>query len=153
MFAAGIIGLSVIIADYGLGSVLVDDLTEVIPFSPDSPRLNLSLLTFISTCAPVIINLTDVPAIMRPMAEHLADITGLSTNAVLIAQVLAFSNVLLPYQAPPPITAIALGNMSIRTISKVCLATFVITIVILLPINFLWWYVLRVAPCVPQKLL
>jgi predicted nuclease of predicted toxin-antitoxin system len=55
----------------------------------------------------------------------------------LMTQVLAFSNVLLPYQAPPLITAIALGNMSIRKVSKVCLATFVITSVILLPINFL----------------
>jgi hypothetical protein len=85
----------------------------------------------------VVTNLAGVPAIMTPMAEHLADITGLSTNAVLMTQVLAFSNVLLPYQAPPLITAIALGNMSIRKVSKVCLATFVITSVVLLPINFL----------------
>ncbi|MFQ3187397.1 MAG: hypothetical protein ACI8Q3_002440 [Marinomonas primoryensis] len=54
-----------------------------------------------------------------------------------MTQVLAFSNVLLPYQAPSLITAIALGKMSIRKVSKVCLATFVITSVILLPINFL----------------
>jgi hypothetical protein len=85
----------------------------------------------------VVTNLAGVPAIMTPMAEHLADITELSTNAMLMTQVLAFSNVLLPYQAPPLITAIALGNMSIRKVSKVCLATFVITSVILLPINFL----------------
>ncbi|ETI62315.1 SLC13 family permease [Marinomonas profundimaris] len=144
LFAAGIIGLSAIIADSGLGRILVNYLTDVIPFSPHSPLLNLSLLTFISTCVAVVTNLAGVPAIMTPMAEHLADITGLSKNAVLMTQVLAFSNVLLPYQAPPLITAIALGNLSIGAVSKVCLATFVITSLILLPINFLWWQCLSV---------
>lgn len=142
LFAAGIIGLSAIIAYSGLGNILVNYLTEVIPFSPNSPLLNLSLLTFISTCVAVVTNLAGVPAIMTPMAEHLANITGLSSHTVLMTQVLAFSNVLLPYQAPPLITAIALGNLSISAVTKVCLATFVLTSVILLPLNFLWWHIL-----------
>jgi hypothetical protein len=117
-------------------------LTDIIPFSANAPLLNLSLLTFISTCVAVVTNLAGVPAIMTPMAEHLANITGLSNHAVLMTQVLAFSNVLLPYQAPPLITAIALGNLSIGAVTKVCLATFVLTSLILLPLNFLWWYAL-----------
>ena len=142
LFAAGIIGLSAIIAYSGLGNILVNYLTEVIPFSQNAPLLNLSLLTFISTCVAVVTNLAGVPAIMTPMAEHLANITGLSNQTVLMTQVLAFSNVLLPYQAPPLITAIALGNLSISAVTKVCLATFVITSLVLLPINFLWWHIL-----------
>lgn len=142
LFAAGIIGLSAIIAHSGLGRVLVNYLTEVIPFSPHAPLLNLSLLTFISTCVAIVTNLAGVPAIMTPMAEHLADITGLSKDAVLMTQVLAFSTVLLPYQAPPLITAIALGNLSISAVTKVCLATFVLTSLVLLPLNFIWWYFL-----------
>uniref|UniRef100_A6VVD2 Sodium/sulphate symporter n=1 Tax=Marinomonas sp. (strain MWYL1) TaxID=400668 RepID=A6VVD2_MARMS len=142
LFAAGIIGLSAIIAYSGLGNILVNYLTEVIPFSEDSALLNLSLLTFISTCVAVVTNLAGVPAIMTPMAEHLANITGLSSHAVLMTQVLAFSNVLLPYQAPPLITAIALGNLSISAVTKVCLATFVLTSLILLPLNFIWWHIL-----------
>lgn len=142
LFAAGIIGLSAIIAYSGLGNILVNYLTDVIPFSANAPLLNLSLLTFISTCVAVVTNLAGVPAIMTPMAEHLANITGLSNHAVLMTQVLAFSNVLLPYQAPPLITAIALGNLSISAVTKVCLATFVLTSMVLLPLNFLWWYAL-----------
>ncbi|WP_232827827.1 SLC13 family permease [Marinomonas shanghaiensis] len=142
LFAAGIIGLSAIIAYSGLGRILVTYLTDIIPFSANAPLLNLSLLTFISTCVAVVTNLAGVPAIMTPMAEHLANITGLSNHAVLMTQVLAFSNVLLPYQAPPLITAIALGNLSIGAVTKVCLATFVLTSLILLPLNFLWWYAL-----------
>ncbi|TYL48374.1 SLC13 family permease [Marinomonas sp. IMCC 4694] len=141
-FAAGIIGLSAIIAHSGLGTILVNYLTDTIPFSADAALINLSLLTLISTCVAVVTNLAGVPAIMTPMAEHLADITGLSTNAVLMTQVMAFSNVLLPYQAPPLITAIALSNLSVSAVTKVCLATFALTCVILLPLNLLWWHLL-----------
>jgi anion transporter len=138
-FAAGIIGLSTIIGYSGLGEVLVNYLTTIISFSPDSAVMNLSLLTFISTCVAVVMNLAGVPAIITPMAEHLSEVTGLSNNAVLMSQVMAFSNVLLPYQAPPLITAIAIGNLSIRAVTKVCLVTFTLSTLILIPLNFLWW--------------
>lgn len=139
LFAAGIIGLSTIIGYSGLGEVLVNYLTTIIPFSSGSTVMNLSLLTVISTCVAVVMNLAGVPAIMTPMAEHLSEITGLSNNAVLMSQVMAFSNVLLPYQAPPLITAIAIGNLSIRAVTKVCLVTFALSTLILIPLNFLWW--------------
>ncbi|RBO84000.1 SLC13 family permease [Marinomonas aquiplantarum] len=142
-FAGGVIGLSAITAYSGLGDILVNTLTSAVPFSADSSFINLGLLTLISTCVAVVTNLTGVPAIMTPMAEHLADITGLSTQAVLMSQVLAFSNVLLPYQAPPLITAIALGKLSIKAVSKVCLLSFLLTSVLLLPLNLLWWQLLN----------
>lgn len=143
LFAAGIIGLSAIIAHSGLGDILVNYLTSVVQFSPDSPLINISLLTAISTCVAIIMNLAGVPAIMTPMAEHLADITGLSSHAVLMSQILAFSNVLLPYQSPPLITAIAISSLSISAVTKVCLVTFALTTLILLPLNFIWWDLLN----------
>lgn len=143
-FAAGVIGLSAITAYSGLGDILVNKLTSAVPFESGANFLNLSLLTFVSTCVAVVTNLTGVPAIMTPMAEHLADITGLSTHAVLMSQVLAFSNVLLPYQAPPLITAIALGRLSMAAVAKVCLLSFALTCLILLPLNLLWWQFLGV---------
>lgn len=144
LFAGGIIGLSAITAHSGLGNILVNKLTDVIPFADGSPLINLGLLTIISTCVAIVTNLAGVPAIMTPMAEHLADVTGLSTHAVLMTQVLAFSNVFLPYQAAPLITAIAIGNLSITAVTKVCVMTFIITSLILLPLNFLWWHILAV---------
>lgn len=143
IFVAGIIGLSAIIAHSGLGDILVNYLTSVVHFSPDSPLTNLSLLTAISTCVAIVMNLAGVPAIMTPMAEHLANITGLSSHAVLMSQILAFSNVLLPYQSPPLITAIAISSLSISAVTKVCLTTFAFTTLILLPLNFIWWDLLN----------
>ncbi|ADZ90522.1 SLC13 family permease [Marinomonas mediterranea] len=144
LFAAGIIGLGAIIAFTGLGESLVNLLTQVAPFSDASLIYNLGLVTGISTIVGIVTNLAGVPAIITPLAEHLADITGLSTEAILMSEVMAFSSVLLPYQAPPLITAVALGKLPIGVVTKLCLATFLITVLILLPINFVWWDVLGI---------
>lgn len=141
-FSAGIIGLGAIISHTGLGVVLVNHLTTVVDFSQHTSMTNLSLLTALSICVGMVTNLAGIPAIMTPLADHLAELTNLPRNSVLMTQVLSFSTVLLPFQAPPLITAIALGNIPMKEVTKVCLATFVITCVFLLPLDLFWWHVL-----------
>ncbi|SBS34728.1 Inner membrane protein YbhI [Marinomonas aquimarina] len=139
-FAAGIIGLGATIAYTGLGESIVNGLTQVAPFREGANSLNLALMTGISMLVGMIANLAGIPAIITPLAGDLADITGLSSYAIVMSQVMAFSTVLLPYQAPPLITAMALGKLPLALVSKVCLVTFAITIVLLLPLNFVWWH-------------
>ncbi|WP_417551679.1 SLC13 family permease [Marinomonas fungiae] len=139
-FAAGIIGLGATIAYTGLGESIVKALTQVAPFVVGENTLNLALMTGISILVGMIANLAGIPAIITPLAGDLAEITGLSSYAIVMSEVMAFSTVLLPYQAPPLITAMALGKLPLAVVSKVCLVTFALTIVLLLPLNFGWWH-------------
>lgn len=141
-FAAGIIGLGATIAYTGLGESIVKGLTQVAPFAAGENTLNLALMTGISMLVGMIANLAGIPAIITPLAGDLAEITGLSSYTIVMSEVMAFSTVLLPYQAPPLITAMALGKLPLSLVSKVCLVTFAITIVVLLPLNFVWWHLL-----------
>lgn len=138
-FAAGVIGLGATIAYTGLGQSMVDALTRVAPFSEGEHVLNLALVTGISILVSIVASLASVPAIITPLASDLANITGLSNHAIIMSQVMAFSSVFLPYQAPPLITAIALGKLPLAVVSKVCLVLFASTIMLLLPLNILWW--------------
>ncbi|SBT17041.1 Inner membrane protein YbhI [Marinomonas gallaica] len=140
-FAAGIIGLGATIAFTGLGDSIVNALTHIAPFKEGAHVLNLALVTAISLLVGIIANLSSIPAIITPLAADLADITGLSSYAIVMSEVMAFSTVLLPYQAPPLITAMALGKLPLSIVSKVCLITFVITLFVLLPLNILWWQI------------
>lgn len=141
-FAAGIIGLGATIAYTGLGESIVKGLTQVAPFAEGENSLNLALMTGISMLVGMIANLAGIPAIITPLAGDLAEITGLSSYTIVMSEVMAFSTVLLPYQAPPLITAMALGKLPLSVVSKVCLVTFAITIVLLLPLNFVWWHLM-----------
>lgn len=141
-FVAGIMGLGAVIATTGLGEMVVHNLSDYAHFSVDQPLWNITMLTAMSTLAAIVTNLPGVPAVMTPVAENLATITGLPLGTVLMTQVLAFSNVLLPYQAPPLVTAMQIAHLPVGAVTKLCLALFVISILILLPLDLLWWQLL-----------
>ncbi len=141
-FVAGILGLGTVLSSTGLGEVVVDNLSGLAGFQADRPFWNVAMLTGISTLVAMITNLPGVPAIMTPVAENLAALTGLPLTTVLMTQVLAFSNVFLPYQAPPLITAMQLGDLSTGAVVRLCLVMFAIGALVLMPLDLLWWYAL-----------
>ncbi len=141
-FVAGIIGLGAVIASTGLGEAAMNWTERHVAFAPDQPLWNALVLTAISTLFAIVVSLPGVPAIMTPAAESLADATGLSLMAVLMTQVLAFSNVLLPYQAPPLLAALHMAQLPLEAMTKFCLALFAVGIVALVPLELAWWFVL-----------
>ncbi|WP_295813347.1 SLC13 family permease [uncultured Nitratireductor sp.] len=141
-FVAGILGLGAVISSAGLGETVVERLSEHADFSADRPVWNVIMLTGISTLVAMITNLPGVPVVMTPMAENLSALTGLPLTTVLMTQVLAFSNVFLPYQAPPLITAMLLGGLPTGAVVRLCLVMFAIGALVLMPLDLLWWYAL-----------
>lgn len=138
-FVAGIIGLGSVLSDSGIGEMMVEKLLGNTGLSTDQPVLNGYIITGLSSIVGIATNLPGIPAVMTPMAEKLVEATGLSLMAILMTQVLAFSSVFLPYQAPPLVTAIQVGKLPFGKISALCLIMFVISITILIPLEMLWW--------------
>ena len=136
------IGLGAVIAASGLGNALFGRLTDIIDLSGHSSVVSVSIMTALSTLVAIIAGLPSVPSVITPIAEEISSLTGLSLTTILMTQVVAFSNVLLPYQAPPLIVAAQLSATPILHFAKVCLPLFVITVLILIPLDLLWWSVL-----------
>lgn len=142
-FVAGIMGLGAVIASTGLGETIVAALGEHAGFAPDQPFHNVAALLAISSLVAAVTNLPGVPAVLTPGAGHLAAVTGLPLAIILMTQVLAFSSVLLPYQAPPLVTATQIANLAPRAVTRLCLALFAVTVLVLLPLDLAWWHVLE----------
>ncbi|WP_065333712.1 SLC13 family permease [Tritonibacter mobilis] len=142
LFVAGIMGLGALIGHAGLGEALVAAASDWINLSPQTPVWNLSVLTGMSTLVAMATSLPGVPAVMTPMAGDLAQASGLTVTTVLMTQVLAFSNVFLPFQAPPLVVAIQAGNLRAGAVIRFCLALFAISLCLLVPLDFLWWALL-----------
>ena len=83
-----------------------------------------------------------LPAVMTPLARELAAASGLSLETVLMLQVPVFSTVILPYQSPPIMIAMQLGGVGLRHGTRLCPALAGITVLVLLPLDYLWWRVL-----------
>lgn len=85
-----------------------------------------------------------MPAVLTPLALELSNTTGFSLNAILMMQVLGFSTIAFPYQVPPLIVAMGLAGESVRALLGVLLTLFAITVLVLLPLDYLWWKLLGV---------
>ena len=139
IYVGGVIGLGALVDHSGLGALLADSILGIFHLQPDSPVRNLFGLASISTVVSMMATLTAAPAVLTPLAGHLAQATGLSLDAILNSQVLGFSNPILPYESPPLVVAMALGGVGIGAAQKLCVQIAVLTILILWPLDLLWW--------------
>jgi hypothetical protein len=59
-----------------------------------------------------------------------------------MTQVIGYSTVILPYQAPPLVLAIQLGGVPPAAAVRLLLTLAAVTLIFLAPMNYLWWQAL-----------
>ncbi len=138
-FVAGVIGLGSIIKYSGLGAYIGKGLFAVLPLSPETPFIDYLSISIASTLTGLFATLPGVPAVIVPLSTELSVATGFPIKAVLMIQVIGFSTVFLPYQAPPIIVALQMSGESAQRIMKPLMVLAAVTYGVLVPLNYLWW--------------
>ncbi|HAD88495.1 MAG TPA: sodium:sulfate symporter, partial [Rhodospirillaceae bacterium] len=110
------------------------------------PATNFATLVGLGSVTGLLATAPSVPAVLPPFAQDLAAATGFPLVTVLMTIVLGYSTMFLPYQVPPLVVALQLGGVSLRQAGRFTLVLAVLTIVLLLPMNYLWWRVLGYLP-------
>jgi len=141
LVVAGVIGLGAMVAYTGLGKLAANWFLELLPLAPGQDFANLSILSAVSALTAMLTTLPGVPAVMSPISGDLATASGLSLHAVLMTQVIGFSIVILPYQAPPLLVAARSGKIAANEISRFCLIIAVATLAIT-PLQIGWMMVM-----------
>ncbi len=141
-YVAGIMGIGALVAQSGLGALVARGLLAVLPLQPGQAMQNLISLVAVSAIVGLGTTLPGVPAVMTPLASDMASASGLSLEAVLMSQVLGFSTLLLPYQSAPLVVALALGGVPVAAGVRLALALGAVTLLLLLPLDLLWWRLL-----------
>jgi di/tricarboxylate transporter len=141
-FVAGILGLAAVVAHSGLGATLAGRLAIDLGLTPGAPARNFAGLAALSTLIGTVTTLPGVPGVLTPVSGALARAADLPVETVLMSQVLGFSTVILPYQAPPLILALHLSGVPYRAAAALCLALAAVSVLVLLPLDFLWWRLL-----------
>jgi len=142
IYAAGILGLGALIAHSGWGAYLGAAIAGLPSLGPEQPLGNFATLVATGIGVGLASTLPGVPAVLTPLAADLAEATGLSIQSVLMLQVPSFSTPLLPYQAPPLIVAMQIAHMRSAEAIKLVFAIALVTLVVLLPLDYLWWRLL-----------
>lgn len=139
LFVAGALALGAVVGASGLGGKLGAFLTSVLPLSPGHDAVNFFSLTFLSFVTGMFTTVPSAPAVLTPMTNDLAALTGYGAVTVLMTQVVGFSTVLFPYQVGPLVVAMQLSGEKLDHLVKVTVPLALITLVALVPIDFLWW--------------
>lgn len=142
IYVAGILGLAITVTHTGIGSAVGEALLQIMPLNAENPFTNFVTLTGITTVLNFIMTANGVPALYTTLAESFSDATGFPLLSVIMIQVLGYSTPLLPYQASPIVVAMALGKVPARAGMLLCLALALVTWMVLLPLDYLWFSVL-----------
>ncbi len=138
-YIAGILGLGQMINYTGLGSALAKQCINILPLDVGTPFLNYMFLSCLSLITGVFTTQPGVPAVLTPFASELATATGFSVKAVLMTQVIGFSQPLFPYQVPPLLIGMQLAGVHLFEGFKLCFFLALGAIVLLFPLDYLWW--------------
>lgn len=141
-FVGGVLGVGALVAHSALGGVLAKGLLAVLPLHKGARLENLLGLIAGAMFLGPLTTTPGVPALLTPLAAKAAALTGLPLKSVLMSEVLGFSTTLLPYQAAPLVVAFELGGEPLGRAIRFCLALAAVTLVVLLPLDLLWWRLL-----------
>ncbi|WP_158811140.1 SLC13 family permease [Beijerinckia sp. L45] len=141
LYIAGILGLAAVVTQTGLSDVLGHALLAVTPLDPARPAQDFAALIGLTSLMNFALTANGVPALFTPLAGRMAESSGLSLMTVLMIQVIGYATPFLPYQAAPIVVAMGMGGVSPRDGTKLCLVLAVVTMLVLAPLDYVWFRV------------
>tara|TARA_R110000787_G_scaffold274979_1_gene383251 strand:- start:95809 stop:97209 length:1401 start_codon:yes stop_codon:yes gene_type:complete len=138
-YVASILSLGAVLVETGAGDFLGGWMLHHLPLDPDAPFTSFYAVVGLGALVNMASTAPSVPAILGPLADELATGSGIPLRTIMMTQVISYSTVVLPYQVPPVIVAMQLGGVSMRDGAKMTLALAVVSLVVLVPLNYLWW--------------
>ncbi len=146
LYVIGILGVGAVFSTSGAGAFIADIIFKVVHFTPEDPAHTYAAFSGLSLVFSMFATLPGAITVVAPFAGQVADSSGLPLIAVLMMIVNGFTTLLLPYQSAPIMVGLRLSNVSLATATRVMLSLAAITIILLLPLNFLWWQLLGYLP-------
>lgn len=141
-YVGAILGLGSVMLDSGVSTAIGQALLSVIVLERGADATNFGIMSLIATFAGLITTNPSQPALLAPLAGHVAEATGWPIKTALMTIAIGFSTLILPYQVPPVVVGLQVAHLSVRTALGITAVLALISIVALIPLSYAWWRVI-----------
>ena len=138
-FLAALFAISAVAQHTGLGAFVADRLIPLLGLGQGSAFRDFYAVTALSNVLSHLTTAPAAPAILAPLGQSMATETGWSLDTIAMVQVIGISTPILPYQAPPLIIAMALADIPMAALFRICVWLAAATVIIGMPLTYLWW--------------
>lgn len=146
LHVAAILGVGAVIADTGIATLVGGELLRLSGITPGHQVLNLAIITAIFSVIALLTTVVALPVVLVPLAGKFAAASGLPVLTILHLQVVVTSAMLFPYQNFLIVVAMQYGQISLRKGALLCLVQAAVTVVVLFPLAYAWWWLLGYLP-------
>lgn len=141
-YIAAILGLGAVMVETGLSRALGNVLQDVIRLEQGRDAVNYATLVLLATFTGAFVTNVAQPALLAPLAGGFAEAAGWPLKAALMTIVLGFTTAIFPFQVPPMMVGVQVAGLKLRRVLRGTVPLAVASLVLLLPLNYLWWRVI-----------
>jgi di/tricarboxylate transporter len=143
-YIGSVLGLAGILTENGLTSALGHLLVNALGLAPGADAVNLALLIGVATLTGVLTTNGAQPAVLAPLAGEVGAAIAWPIPTVLMTVAAGYSTVILPHMVPPMVVGFRVANISFREAIRYTIPTAAVSLLALVPANYLWWRILGV---------
>ncbi|MEK6592680.1 MAG: SLC13 family permease [Pseudomonadota bacterium] len=142
IYLAAVIGLGAVVVQTGLNQVGAQIVLQTLDLKAGQDAYNFMQLSLLATGMGLVVTNVAQPALLAPLAEGFAQAVGWPLKSVLMTMAVGFSTMILPYQVPPMLVGMHVAGLRLRTMLRLCLPLAAVSLLVLLPLDYLWWRVI-----------
>jgi anion transporter len=143
-YVGAMLGLGLVIQKTGLSDGLGALLHGVLPLAPGADFLNFVTISVLSILVGLFSTNPAQPAVMAPLAQGFAQVTGWPLTTALMTIGIGFTTFLLPYQVPPAMVGLQVGKLRAGVMIRLILPLMAFSVIVILPLQYLWWRLIGV---------
>lgn len=145
-FIAGVLAIGAIIKHTGLDGAIGAYLFSKFQFNQGYDFQNYYIIIVLSVLGCLLTTAPALPALTVPLAQQISEQTGFGLMTVLMIQVFGLTGTIFPYQAPPLAFSLGICKISVSNLTKGLTAMLLSTLVIIAPLNYIWWKMIGLFP-------
>ena len=138
-YIGSVLGLAGIMNENKVTDALGHLLVRTFDLKAGADALNFGVLIAAATSTGVLTTIGAQPAVLAPLAGEVAEAIGWSIPTVLMTIAVGYSNVILPHMVPPMVVGFRAANISFREAMRYTVPTAVVSLLVLVPVDYLWW--------------